>query len=310
LEQRYSNRTRDVPRHPVDRTWISTIFATKPVVRRVQGRRPMSPRHSRLPAWICIFALCGCVATITEEEVGDSTGTRSGRGSETPLDAGSGDEPTIALFDDADTPADSNVPEPECTPRCAGLECGDDGCGGTCGTCASGSTCKAGVCESTAPPAGSCPPTGTTGNWVGAIAPQITLYECDGTPVRTHAACGSPVYVYSHSESCGSCIYWAQTGANDFDAQLRAAGAEFYFVITVGRGGGTPDGSLCERVRSEYGLGMPVLYLPDMWDFAEAYGSTGAGPGALLDPDHRIATTGSAKSSYDRPRILDVAASF
>ena len=34
-----------------------------------------------------------------------------------------------------------------CTPNCTGKACGDDGCGGQCGTCASGDTCVAGVCE-------------------------------------------------------------------------------------------------------------------------------------------------------------------
>ena len=28
-----------------------------------------------------------------------------------------------------------------CTPQCDGMTCGDDGCGGTCGTCAEGETC-------------------------------------------------------------------------------------------------------------------------------------------------------------------------
>ncbi len=37
---------------------------------------------------------------------------------------------------------------PSCTPDCSGKECGDDGCGTTCGTCSSGYSCEAGVCES------------------------------------------------------------------------------------------------------------------------------------------------------------------
>ncbi|MBM4353912.1 MAG: hypothetical protein FJ109_08965 [Deltaproteobacteria bacterium] len=30
----------------------------------------------------------------------------------------------------------------ECTPSCVGKECGDDGCGGTCGTCPEGKACN------------------------------------------------------------------------------------------------------------------------------------------------------------------------
>ncbi len=39
-----------------------------------------------------------------------------------------------------------------CTPACTGLECGDDGCGGTCGTCSSGELCRAGLCEASCNP--------------------------------------------------------------------------------------------------------------------------------------------------------------
>ncbi|HOU53547.1 MAG TPA: hypothetical protein PLQ97_06430 [Myxococcota bacterium] len=38
-----------------------------------------------------------------------------------------------------------------CRPRCDGIECGDDGCGGTCGTCSGcGETCEEGHCLFTA----------------------------------------------------------------------------------------------------------------------------------------------------------------
>ncbi len=33
-----------------------------------------------------------------------------------------------------------------CTPACDGKQCGDDGCGGTCGSCAAGDECNAGLC--------------------------------------------------------------------------------------------------------------------------------------------------------------------
>src|SRR5207237_587849 len=34
----------------------------------------------------------------------------------------------------------------DCTPSCSGKTCGDDGCGGSCGTCKSSETCSAGAC--------------------------------------------------------------------------------------------------------------------------------------------------------------------
>jgi hypothetical protein len=34
----------------------------------------------------------------------------------------------------------------QCAPSCAGLACGDDGCGGSCGACGAGEACVAGTC--------------------------------------------------------------------------------------------------------------------------------------------------------------------
>ncbi len=40
----------------------------------------------------------------------------------------------------------------DCTPKCQGMECGDDGCGGTCGTCPPGKKCQAGKCAASCQP--------------------------------------------------------------------------------------------------------------------------------------------------------------
>ena len=44
-------------------------------------------------------------------------------------------------------------PSGSCTPNCAGSTCGDDGCGGQCGTCGFGETCVAGICVDDGPSA-------------------------------------------------------------------------------------------------------------------------------------------------------------
>jgi hypothetical protein len=36
---------------------------------------------------------------------------------------------------------DAQLPGPGCAPACSGRACGDDGCGGSCGTCAGGARC-------------------------------------------------------------------------------------------------------------------------------------------------------------------------
>ena len=39
-----------------------------------------------------------------------------------------------------------------CTPQCDGPQCGEDGCGGTCGTCEEGASCQEGQCEAECTP--------------------------------------------------------------------------------------------------------------------------------------------------------------
>lgn len=43
-------------------------------------------------------------------------------------------------------PMDTGPEDAGCTPTCAGLACGDDGCGGSCGSCGAQATCYGGVC--------------------------------------------------------------------------------------------------------------------------------------------------------------------
>jgi hypothetical protein len=66
-----------------------------------------------------------------------------------------------------------------CTPSCEGRECGDDGCGGSCGACAVGSRCE--VTDSSA----SCAP----------------CVDCTCTPTCTPGACGDD----GCGGSCGGC---------------------------------------------------------------------------------------------------------
>ena len=62
------------------------------------------------------------------------------------------------------------IEDSSCTPSCAGKQCGDDGCGGSCGTCAGGETCDA---------AGQC--TGGGGGNCGSID---TKGECSGNTLK------------------------------------------------------------------------------------------------------------------------------
>lgn len=79
-----------------------------------------------------------------------------------------------------------------CTPDCSGLACGDDGCGGSCGTCGGGDTCAGGVCVP--------PSTGVTmGAWHGfstgpyshpkaAGSKRLLVFTAHGRDKRYHYA--------------------------------------------------------------------------------------------------------------------------
>ena len=62
----------------------------------------------------------------------------SGGGSNDPADSVQPEEDVVA--------GDAEPGETECTPDCTASDCGDDGCGGSCGLCEQGQTCAAGVC--------------------------------------------------------------------------------------------------------------------------------------------------------------------
>jgi hypothetical protein len=71
-----------------------------------------------------------------------------------------------------------------CTPSCTGKNCGDDGCGGSCGTCSGGQTCNSGVCED--PPASGCTVISGAGSYTGNTTGESNDYfgtggdSCDG----------------------------------------------------------------------------------------------------------------------------------
>ncbi len=91
----------------------------------------------------------------------------------------------------------------DCTPSCAGKQCGGDGCGGSCGSCGAGTTCTGGQCvcvpqcsskecggDSCGGSCGACGAGTTCSGGQCVCAPQCSGKECGGD------GCGG---------SCGSC---------------------------------------------------------------------------------------------------------
>ena len=81
-----------------------------------------------------------------------------------------------------------------CTPNCAGKSCGDDGCGGSCGTCSTGYNCNAsGICVTSSPA------------WQTGMVSWWKLNENAQDSVGTNH--GTPAGVTSTSTNCkaGQC---------------------------------------------------------------------------------------------------------
>lgn len=58
--------------------------------------------------------------------------------------------------DTTDDPGAGELPD-VCMPDCKGMNCGQDGCGGSCGECEGNQTCQSGSCRPSCWPAGPCP---------------------------------------------------------------------------------------------------------------------------------------------------------
>lgn len=58
----------------------------------------------------------------------------------------------LVIQSDVDLSGLKDAPDCPCLSNCAGRECGDDGCGNSCGVCATGTYCKAGTCACTETP--------------------------------------------------------------------------------------------------------------------------------------------------------------
>ena len=90
---------------------------------------------------------------------------------------------------------------PRCTPDCNGKTCGDDGCGGTCGTCpGTQDVCQNGhcICVPQCAPANACGANGCNGSCGTCAGPTcqgttLTTNECRTgvcTPVQTNCGAG------------------------------------------------------------------------------------------------------------------------
>jgi len=97
---------------------------------------------------------------------------------------------------------------PACTPDCTGKECGDDGCGGSCGSCVAGS-CVAGVCQVATYVCTGLDPENSTicaGDDTGLIEDMAkTLVSSCTDPIKCEYTCNA-CYAYSEGNCTSSLV--------------------------------------------------------------------------------------------------------
>jgi hypothetical protein len=150
--------------------------------------------------------------------------------------------------DDCDGATDEGLAGcPTCPRRCEGRECGDDGCGGACGTCAAPASCEGGRCVAPACPVQGCA--------TGAESRD----RCSGARVigRTAAASATGYRIAddtcrasNRSDESGSC--WDAGGDHHYRIFLRAGER---VQVTLDRGDGCAGYSWNATLKLFSGLG-------------------------------------------------------
>jgi hypothetical protein len=195
-----------------------------------------------------LFGLAACSG-------GGATRTAFGAG---PADENGASDDDTQTSTDPTEPAATGKGKNSCTPDCSDKECGDDGCGGECGTCSGKAKCSSNnTCETPVPAGVTCPPTKPTGTKVGNVVKVGSLPLAKGGSYDLRANCAKPIYILGVTETCGICMQklgvWAK--ANNFLDQLKADGVDVVLVSTDNSSGTPGSVSTANALKNRFGLG-------------------------------------------------------
>ena len=140
------------------------------------------------------------------------------------------------------------------------------GSSGASGAGAGGNVAGTGAGAGAGGASASCPPEGPYGTSPGQVAPDVTLYDCDGNPVDLHGLCEREgAFVYTFAGWCPTCKAYASSDKpNEIWNKYREQSFDMYFVVTAPASYDVaPTQDTCAAYRDQYGLKMKVLFDPD-----------------------------------------------
>jgi|GEM_PF-3047903 len=258
--------------------------------------------------WVGFVAMFGALVLVACG--GDDGGQRANPGTDAAEDAT--DE--VASTDVTNPPPDTG-----CEPACAGKQCGDDGCGGSCGTCADGFACQNDLCgkldQCTPDCTGKvCGPDGCDGSCGSCYDAQGAvddgLCRVDGTcvdPTCVPACAGKSCGPDGCDGACGACADYQQCtdgqcvgeppcGADGFTAAMQQTSLE---------DAGNGNKVFVHREYSSSSVPTDVLSIED-YLFAPYNGPTAPGVYDLGGQNYKdcalcvVASAGCSGSSCDR----------
>ncbi len=155
-----------------------------------------------------------------------------------------------------------------CTPNCSGKQCGDDGCGGSCGSCSTNETCKNGKCEPKCTPNCSGKQCGDDGCG-GSCGSCPANHDCiNGKCVCRKQCTGKQCGPDGCGGSCGTCASGSVCTFNGLCCQPNCTGKQC---------GGDGCGGSCGTCQSGYSCvgGKCVGGAPPQWTCASTkYGAS------------------------------------
>lgn len=209
---------------------------------------------------------------------------------------------------------DGAVPPDGCVPACEGLACGDDGCGGSCGTCGDGLTCRVGRCE-----AASCDPGCTVDCPQGCF--DLGACTATGGTLDLHAniytagvvlePSGSPSAAVVHYRAAGAATWHrAPESAELPDGRLATSlfelRPETEYEVRVEAGGSTACGTLTTQPIDPPHAATRTIYV----DAAAAGGGDGSAGSPFRSVQEGVDAARAGTDVVVRPGIYREEVSF